>query len=81
MGKSIAIIGAGIAGLAAGCYAQMNGYESHIFELHELPGDSVRLGSAKATRLTAASTISSDPPRASRLTRFGRNWVQCKSGP
>jgi phytoene dehydrogenase-like protein len=38
MGKSIAIIGAGIAGLAAGCYAQMNGYESHIFELHDLPG-------------------------------------------
>jgi phytoene dehydrogenase-like protein len=38
MNKSIAIIGAGIAGLAAGCYAQMNGYQSHIFELHELPG-------------------------------------------
>ena len=40
MGKSetIAIIGAGIAGLAAGCYAQMNGYETHIFELHDIPG-------------------------------------------
>jgi phytoene dehydrogenase-like protein len=38
MPKSIAIIGAGIAGLAAGCYAQMNGYNSHIFELHDLPG-------------------------------------------
>jgi phytoene dehydrogenase-like protein len=38
MEKSIAIIGAGIAGLAAGCYAQMNGYQSHIFELHDLPG-------------------------------------------
>ena len=38
MDKSIAIIGAGIAGLAAGCYAQMNGYQSHIFELHALPG-------------------------------------------
>ena len=37
-GKSIAIIGAGIAGLAAGCYAQMNGYRSRIFELHSLPG-------------------------------------------
>ncbi len=32
------IIGAGIAGLAAGCYAQMNGYRSQIFELHTLPG-------------------------------------------
>ena len=38
MEKTIAIIGAGIAGLAAGCYAQMNGYHSHIFELHDLPG-------------------------------------------
>jgi len=36
--KSIAIIGAGIAGLAAGCYAQMNGYESVIFEMHDKPG-------------------------------------------
>ncbi len=36
--KSIAIIGAGLAGLAAGCYAQMNGYRSEIFELHTIPG-------------------------------------------
>lgn len=38
MEKSIIIIGAGIAGLAAGCYAQMNGYRSQIFELHDIPG-------------------------------------------
>lgn len=38
MGKSVIIIGAGIAGLATGCYAQMNGYDSQIFELHDLPG-------------------------------------------
>ncbi len=38
MSKSVIIIGAGIAGLAAGCYAQMNGYRSQIFELHDLPG-------------------------------------------
>jgi phytoene dehydrogenase-like protein len=36
--RSIAIIGAGVAGLAAGCYAQMNGYRTHIFEMHGLPG-------------------------------------------
>lgn len=36
--KKIIIIGAGIAGLAAGCYAQMNGFDSEIFELHDLPG-------------------------------------------
>ena len=38
MSGKIAIIGAGVAGLAAGCYAQMNGYQSHIFELHDIPG-------------------------------------------
>ncbi|HSM83892.1 MAG TPA: NAD(P)/FAD-dependent oxidoreductase [Nodosilinea sp.] len=34
----IIIIGAGISGLAAGCYAQMNGYRSLIFETHNQPG-------------------------------------------
>jgi phytoene dehydrogenase-like protein len=38
MSKSIIIIGAGIAGLSAGCYGQMNGYETQIFELHDKPG-------------------------------------------
>ncbi|HUX20624.1 MAG TPA: NAD(P)-binding protein [Spirochaetia bacterium] len=37
-GKSILIIGAGVAGLSAGCFAQMNGYRSQIFEMHNLPG-------------------------------------------
>jgi phytoene dehydrogenase-like protein len=35
---TVLIIGAGMAGLSAGCYAQMNGYRSEIFELHTLPG-------------------------------------------
>jgi phytoene dehydrogenase-like protein len=34
----IIIIGAGIGGLAAGCYAQMNGYQTQIFEQHSGPG-------------------------------------------
>ncbi len=33
MEKSTIIIGAGIAGLSAGCYGQMNGYRTHIFEM------------------------------------------------
>ncbi|HEY3352117.1 MAG TPA: NAD(P)/FAD-dependent oxidoreductase [Polyangia bacterium] len=37
-GKDVIIIGAGMAGLSAGCYAQMNGYRSRIFESHALPG-------------------------------------------
>ena len=36
--KSIIIIGAGIAGLCAGCYGQMNGYQTRIFEMHTIPG-------------------------------------------
>ena len=38
MDKSIIIIGAGIYGLPAGCYGQMNGYDTRIFEQHTLPG-------------------------------------------
>jgi phytoene dehydrogenase-like protein len=34
----IIIVGAGISGLAAGCYAQMNGYRTQIFEMHNQPG-------------------------------------------
>ncbi|MGC9780072.1 MAG: NAD(P)/FAD-dependent oxidoreductase [Candidatus Heimdallarchaeota archaeon] len=37
-GKKVVIIGAGIAGLSTGCYLQMNGYESKIFELHDISG-------------------------------------------
>jgi phytoene dehydrogenase-like protein len=36
--ESIIIIGAGFAGLSAGIYAQMNGYKTEVFELHNLPG-------------------------------------------
>lgn len=36
--ESVIIIGAGIAGLAAGCCGQMNGYSTQIFEMHNLPG-------------------------------------------
>lgn len=38
MNKTVTIIGAGIAGLSAGCYLQMNGYETEIYELHNIPG-------------------------------------------
>jgi phytoene dehydrogenase-like protein len=38
MAKSIIIIGAGIAGLSAGCYGQMNGYQTQIFEMHDKSG-------------------------------------------
>lgn len=37
-GKDIIIIGAGIAGLSAGCYLQMNGYDTEIYEMNHTPG-------------------------------------------
>ena len=36
--KKIAIIGGGISGLSTGCYAQMNGFQSEVYEMHSLPG-------------------------------------------
>jgi phytoene dehydrogenase-like protein len=38
MEESIIIVGAGMAGLSTGCYAQMNGYKTTIFEMHNIPG-------------------------------------------
>ena len=38
MNKKISIIGGGIAGLSAGCYARMNGFEAEIFESHSISG-------------------------------------------
>ena len=36
--KSLLIIGGGMAGLAAGCYAQMNGYSSEVLEMGHVAG-------------------------------------------
>jgi phytoene dehydrogenase-like protein len=36
--KTVIIVGAGVAGLSAGIYAQMNGYKSQIFEMGIKPG-------------------------------------------
>jgi len=38
MAKSIIIIGAGMGGMSAGIYGQINGYETRIFEMHSKPG-------------------------------------------
>jgi phytoene dehydrogenase-like protein len=36
--RSMIVIGAGMAGLSMGCYAQMNGYRARVFEMHDKPG-------------------------------------------
>ncbi len=38
MAKSVIIIGAGMGGMSAGIYGQMNGYGTQIFEMHTRPG-------------------------------------------
>ena len=38
MAESIIIIGAGMGGMAAGIYGQINGYRTRIFEMHVQPG-------------------------------------------
>ncbi len=36
--KKVIIIGGGMTGLSAGAYLQMNGYQTEIFEMHNIPG-------------------------------------------
>ena len=36
--KKIVIIGGGVAGLSAGIYAAMNGFETEIIEMHSVAG-------------------------------------------
>jgi len=38
MGKKVVIIGGGIAGLSAGIYAAMNGFDTQIVEMHSVAG-------------------------------------------
>lgn len=38
MNRSVIIIGAGIGGLSAACYARMNGFETKVFEMASTPG-------------------------------------------
>ena len=38
MAQSVIIVGAGMGGLAAGIYGQINGFRTRIFEMHTLPG-------------------------------------------
>ncbi|NPV83165.1 MAG: NAD(P)/FAD-dependent oxidoreductase [Candidatus Aminicenantes bacterium] len=38
MTETMIIVGAGMAGLSTGCYAQMNGFKSEIYESNRVPG-------------------------------------------
>jgi phytoene dehydrogenase-like protein len=38
MAGKVLVIGGGVAGLSAACYARMNGYDAEVFEAHGIPG-------------------------------------------
>ncbi|NWJ50151.1 MAG: NAD(P)/FAD-dependent oxidoreductase [Bacteroidetes bacterium] len=38
MNKKVVIIGGGVSGLSAGIYCQLNGFDTEIFEMNNLPG-------------------------------------------
>ena len=56
--KAIAIIGGGLAGLAAGVYAERNGYRTRTFEHSSQPGGVAVLGGGGAATTSTAASIS-----------------------
>jgi phytoene dehydrogenase-like protein len=71
--KNILIIGAGISGLAAGCYARMNGFQADIFELHDRPGGMVTAWKRNGYRVDGCiEFLNGSQPG----TRFHRIWEE-----
>jgi phytoene dehydrogenase-like protein len=71
--SSILIVGAGISGLSAGCYALMNGYHAQIFELHDRPGGMVTAWTKNGYRVDGCIEFLNGS-RAG--TRFNRLWQE-----
>jgi phytoene dehydrogenase-like protein len=71
--KTILIIGAGISGLSAGCYAQMNGYQAQIFELHDRPGGMVTAWTRHGYRVDGCIEFLNGSRPGS---RFNRMWQE-----
>jgi phytoene dehydrogenase-like protein len=80
MSQSIIIIGAGIAGLSAGCYARMNGYDATIFELHSQPGGLCTAWNRKGYTFDGCIHYLFGSGRVSRSTTSGRSWARCRIG-
>jgi len=73
MGKSIIIIGGGLAGLAAGCYGRMNGYQTSIFEMHNMAGGVCTAWKRKGYTIDGAmNTLTGTKPG----TSFYRFWEE-----
>jgi hypothetical protein len=69
--KTVIIIGAGIAGLSTGIYAQMNGYRSRIYELHTIPGGVLTAWRRKGYLIDGCvDRLAGSSPRYPRLYRY-----------
>ena len=80
-GKSILIIGGGIAGLSAGCYGQMNGFQTRIFEMHKKkPGGLCTSWKRQGYTVDGCIhwLVGSGPE--STFHGSGRSWERCRTG-
>ncbi len=74
MEKRVVIVGAGVAGLATGCYARMNGYKTILFEMHTIPGGLCTAWKRKGYSfdISMHGFVGS---RSGVFHRCGRNWA------
>jgi myosin-crossreactive antigen len=68
--KSISIIGAGIAGLSTGCYGQMNGYRTRIFEQHVKAGGLCTGWQRKGYTIGTSGWVAGSGPTNNDFCRF-----------
>lgn len=73
-GKSIVIIGGGIAGLSAGCYARMNGFRAQI-ERHDKPGGLCTAWTRRGYTSEVVSTTWPVRGPSPNSTASGKNWA------
>ena len=78
--KSILIIGAGVAGLCAGIYGQMNGYRTRIVEQHKIPGGLATAYRRKGYLIDLCVHGCPAPGRGSSCTATGRRSACSKGG-
>lgn len=72
--KKIVIVGGGIAGLSAGIYGKLAGYDVEIFEKILWPAASAWDGTGRAVILTTAFTGSPERRRERRSAMCGKQW-------
>ncbi len=68
--KSTIIIGAGLSGLSAGCYGQMNGYSTRIFEKHVKPGGLCTTWERKGYTIGTIGWVTGSGPANNDFYRF-----------